>query len=37
MTAVDEHDDGGMATCDVWLERGTEVVVSGVAVVTYRG
>lgn len=37
VTALDEHNGERLATCDVWLERDTEVVVSGVAVITYRG
>lgn len=36
VTSVDDHDGDGSATCDVWLERNAEVVVSGTAVVTYR-
>ena len=35
VTAVDVVDGQPMATCDVWLKRDAEPVVTGVAVITY--
>jgi acyl dehydratase len=36
VTALSRDNDERLATCDVWLERDSEVVVSGVATITYR-
>lgn len=35
VTALDVVDGQQLATCDVWLERDAEQVVTGVAVITY--